>query len=51
MIIWRDNGVPGQIGYTEYSAYEVKAAGGIENIIEEYRQSGISVIKVIMNLG
>ena len=46
MVIWHDNGVPGQIGYTEYSADEVKAAGGLDNILKGYAQSSIHVISV-----
>lgn len=45
-IIWHDNGVAGQRGFTEYTKDEVDAHGGIEGILNEYAESGALVYSV-----
>lgn len=45
-IIWHDNGVVGQRGYTEYTNEEVAAHGGIEAIIHEYTNIYVLVYSV-----
>lgn len=45
-IVWHDNGVAGQRGYTEYTNEEVSAMGGIESIISEYAEKGMLVYSV-----
>lgn len=46
VIIWHDNGVAGQRGYTEYTNEEVAARGGIDSIVSEYAENGILVYSV-----
>lgn len=45
-IVWHDNGVAGQRGYTEYTNEEVAARGGIESIISEYAEKNMLVYSV-----
>ena len=45
-IVWHDNGVAGQRGYTEYTNEEVAAMGGIESIVNEYTVNGVLVYSV-----
>ena len=42
-IIYHDNGVPGQYGITEYSSREVADMGGIEELLNSYTSSNITV--------
>lgn len=46
VIIWHDNGVAGQRGFSEYTNEEVVAHGGIESIIREYTEIDILVYSV-----
>lgn len=46
VIIWHDNGVAGQRGFTEYTGEEVAAHGGIESIISEYSENDMLVYSV-----
>ena len=46
VIIWHDNGVAGQRGYTEYTKEEVAAIGGIECIMHKYSENCILVYSV-----
>lgn len=45
-IIWHDNGVAGQRGYTEYTTEEISAHGGIGALVHEYAESGALVYSV-----
>lgn len=45
-IVWHDNGVAGQRGFTEYTNEEVAAMGGIEYIISKYAENGVLVYSV-----
>lgn len=46
VIVWHDNGVAGQRGYTEYTNDEVAVIGGIQSIVNEYAENGILVYSV-----
>lgn len=46
VIIWHDNGVAGQRGYTEYTNDEVAVIGGIQSIVNGYAENGILVYSV-----
>lgn len=45
-IVWHDNGVAGQRGYTEYTEEEVATHGGIDALVHEYAESGALVYSV-----
>lgn len=45
--IVHDNGIEGQKGATEYSEYEIESLGGIETLLESYKNSGITVYSVL----
>lgn len=45
-IVWHDNGVAGQCGYTEYTEEEVATHGGIDALVHEYAESGALVYSV-----
>ena len=42
-ILYHDNGVPGQYGITEYSDIEVADRGGIDELLNSYTSSNITV--------
>lgn len=42
LIIWHDNGTPGQVGYTE----EPGTAEDVERITAEYAQAGIAISSI-----
>lgn len=46
IVIWHDNGVPGQEGFTDYTLSEVEKEGGIEALKESYKQAGIKIIRI-----
>ena len=46
VIIWHDNGIAGQRGFTDYTNEEVAAMGGIESIISEYAKKDMLVYSV-----
>ena len=45
-IIWHDNTVTGQRGYTEYTVEEIAARGGIDAIVHDYVEIGVFVYSV-----
>lgn len=46
ILIWHDNGVPGQEGFTEYTASEIKKEGGMEALIDKYIAAGITIKRI-----
>ena len=42
-IIFHDNGVPGQSGYSSYTAEEVDALGGLDTLKANYAADGITI--------
>lgn len=42
-LVFHDNGVPGQYGVAEYSDLEVADEGGIDNLLNGYAQSNVTV--------
>lgn len=48
LTIIHDNGIPGQVGASEYNAVEVQQAGGIEALLASYSAAGIRVIKTVV---
>lgn len=46
VIIWHDNGIAGQRGFTEYTNGEVATRGGIDSIIREYAEKDMLVYSV-----
>lgn len=46
IVIWHDNGVPGQEGCTVYTESEIKACGGITELMRKYKAAGITIIHI-----
>ena len=46
IIVFHDNGVKGQRGYTEYSAEEIAAIGGVDALVGEYMANGIVIYEI-----
>lgn len=42
-LVFHDCGMPGQHGVTEYSDLEVADAGGIDELLNGYEQSNVTV--------
>lgn len=47
LTIIHDNGIPGQVGATAYTADDVQQAGGVDALLNSYRASGIRIIRTI----
>jgi len=45
-IVFHDNGVKGQRGYTEYTADEITAIGGVEALRSDYATNGIIIYEI-----
>lgn len=45
-VVWHDNGVPGQMGYTEHSASDIEAMGGLDALAESYAKNGITIYEI-----
>ena len=49
IIVIHDNGVKGQRGYTEYSADEITAIGGIDALRNDYESHGIVIHDILID--
>lgn len=47
LVVWHDNGVKGQNGYTEYSQEEINKIGGLDSLIKEYQAAGIFIYSLV----
>ena len=47
IIVYHDNGVKGQRGYTEYSVDEIAAIGGVDALRSDYAANGIVIYEII----
>lgn len=44
-----DNGVKGQVGFTEYSSAEIDAIGGIDALRNDYEIHGIVIHDIVID--
>ena len=44
LVIWHDNGVKGLEGFSDYTMEEVASEGGVEVILNNYKEAGITVL-------
>lgn len=45
LVIFHDNGIKGQEGFTEYSIGELETKGGLNTLLSEYEKTGITVLR------
>ena len=43
IIVWHDNGVAGQTGYTEYTLGEISQIGGLDALKSDYASNGVTI--------
>jgi len=46
LVVFHDNGVKGQRGYTEYLASEINLIGGIDALRDDYASHGVVIYDI-----